>query len=208
MDSIFQHFRKDEQPFIENVIGWIREVENLYVPKLTDFLNPRERFIVKSLVGSDLLVSAYGAFADAERMRMLIYPNYYEPSNDDFRVTVFNINYASKFITLAHQDVLGSMMSLGIDRGKFGDIQIGDEEVQFAVTAELKDYIIANFTSIGKAKISVTPVTESADLLVSTDTWKESLQVVSSMRLDAVIAAVTNISRQKAAALVRSDKVR
>ena len=63
MEAIMQHFRKDEQPFIETVIGWIREVENTYVPKLTDFLDPRERFIVESLtVGADLIVDAYGAF--------------------------------------------------------------------------------------------------------------------------------------------------
>ncbi|MDS9470511.1 RNA-binding protein [Sporosarcina pasteurii] len=209
MESILQHFRKDEQPFIETVIGWIREVENLYVPKLTDYLNPRERYIVQSLAsGSDLLVSAHGAFSNAERMRVLIYPNYYEPTKEDYRVTVFKINYASKFITLAHKDVLGSLMSLGIDRGKFGDIQFRDEEVQFAVTAELKDYIVANFTSIGKAKISVTQIADDSDILVSADTWIESLQVVSSMRLDAVIAAITNMSRQKAVSLVRSDKVR
>lgn len=141
-------------------------------------------------------------------MRVLIYPNYYEPTKEDYRVTVFKINYASKFITLAHKDVLGSLMSLGIDRGKFGDIQFRDEEVQFAVTAELKDYIVANFTSIGKAKISVTQIADDSDILVSADTWIESLQVVSSMRLDAVIAAITNMSRQKAVSLVRSDKVR
>ena len=209
MDAIMQHFRKDEQPFIETVIGWVREVENSYVPKSTDFLNPRERFIVESLtVGADLLVDAYGAYEDAERMRMLLYPNYFVPEPKDFAVTVFNINYASKFVTLGHKDVLGSLMSLGIDRSKFGDIQLYDEVIQFTVVTELKDYITANLTSIGKSKVTVTEVIEREELIASNETWVEELHIVSSMRLDAVVAALLTVSRQKAATLIHGDKVR
>ena len=43
METILQHFRKDEQPFIEMAIGWIREVEDTYSPKLTGFLDPRQQ---------------------------------------------------------------------------------------------------------------------------------------------------------------------
>lgn len=209
MDAIMQHFRKDEQPFIEAVIGWVREVENSYVPKLTDFLNPRERFIVESLTGgTDILVAADGAYEDAERKRVLLYPNYYVPEQEDYAVTVFNVNYASKFVTLAHKDILGSLMSLGIDRSKFGDIQLDEEIVQFAVVAELKDYLFANLTSIGKSKVSVTEVTEKEELITSTETWIEDLYIVSSLRLDVVVAALLNVSRQKAASLIHGDKVR
>lgn len=209
MDSVLQHFRKDEQPFIENAIGWIREVENLYVPKLTDFLNPRERYIVETLVNnSDLLVSKEGAFENAERMRMLIYPNYYVPELEDYRVTVFSINYPTKFMTLDHKNVLGSLMGLGIDRSKFGDIHISDEVVQFAVTSELNDYMQVNFTAVGKSKVSISIVENPEEMIQSKDIWIEATQIVSSMRLDAVIAALTNFSRQKAAALIKSDKVR
>ena len=28
MEHLIQHFRKDEQPFIEQVVGWQREVED------------------------------------------------------------------------------------------------------------------------------------------------------------------------------------
>lgn len=209
MDSILQHFRKDEQPFIENAIGWIREVENLYIPKLTDFLNPRERYIVQSLVGgNDLLVSEEAAFSNAERKRMLIYPNYHVPEDADYRVTVFKVKYPTKFLTLHHKDVLGSLMSLGIDRSKYGDIQLAGDEVQFAVATEIKDYIIANFTSIGKANVSVEEVTEQTQLITSSEEWMEATQVISSMRVDTIIAALLKISRQKAATLIRGERVR
>lgn len=204
-----QHFRKDEQPFIETAIGWIREVENSYAPKLTDFLDPRERFIVESLVaGSDLLVGSYGAFSESERMRVLLYPDYYVPEKEDYGIAIFSVKYASKFLTIEHKDVLGSIMSLGLERYKFGDIHLEGDEVQFAVVTELKDYISANFTSIGKAKIAVEELLNEEDLIVSESAWIETMNIVSSLRLDTVIASLLSISRQKAASLIRGDKVR
>ena len=99
MDTILQHFRKDEQPFIETVSGWIREIADRYAPKLTGFLDPRQRFIVQSMLGgSELLWEADGAFSSAERQRMLIYPSYFVPEKEDFQVTVFQVKYATKFL--------------------------------------------------------------------------------------------------------------
>ena len=99
METILQHFRKDEQPYIEMAIGWIREVEDTYSPKLTGFLDPRQRFIVESLAaGTGLTFEAYGAFPEAERVRVLIFPDYYVPEHGDYKITVFKVKYASKFL--------------------------------------------------------------------------------------------------------------
>ena len=59
-----------------------------------------------------LLVESYGAFPEAERQRVLIYPDYYVPETDDYQIAMFNVKYASKFLKLDHKDILGSMMSL------------------------------------------------------------------------------------------------
>lgn len=209
MDTIFQHFRKEEQPFIELAYDWIQDVEQMYAPKLTDFLNPRERFIVESLLSNgDIELANSGQFEQAERQRVLLYPNYYVPEVADFQVAIFRIKYPTKFVTLEHKDVLGSLMGLGIDRSKFGDIRIDDEDVQFAVADELKDYVQANFVTVGKSKISIEEVQREEDIIQETDTWKEEMNVVSSMRLDTIVAAVTSISRQKAVALIKGEKVR
>ena len=209
METILQHFRKDEQPFIEMAIGWIREVEDMYSPKLTGFLDPRQQFIVDSIVrNSNLSVDSYGAFPEAERQRKLIYPDYYVPETGDYQIALFNVKYASKFMKLEHKDILGSMMSLGIDRSKFGDIRVGEDEVQFAVADELKDYIKANFTSIGKSKVSVEENERPEEWIGTTETWTEETHIVSSLRLDVVIAALTNSSRQKAASLIHGEKVK
>lgn len=209
MESIIQHFRKDEQPFIETVIGWTREVEDTYSPKLTGFLDPRQIFILSSIIkSSGLQFGVNGAFLEPERQRALIYPDYYEPEADDFQVTVFTVKYPVKFMTLAHKDILGSLMALGIDRSKFGDIRLEEEVVQFTVAKEMKDYLIANLTSIGKSKVRVEELSSTDALIVMSETWKEELHTISSLRLDSLVASLVNCPRQKAVTLIQNDKVK
>ena len=148
-----------------------------------------------------LLVGLYGAFPEAERRRVLIYPDYYVPEPADYRIAMFDVKYASKFLTLDHKDILGSMMSLRHRSFEIWGYSGGDDEVQFAVADELKDYMTANFISIGKAKVTVEESNQPEDWIVTTDTWTEEMHIVSSLRLDVVIAALVNIPRQKAASL-------
>ncbi|MFC4409285.1 RNA-binding protein [Chungangia koreensis] len=210
METLFQHFRKDEQPFIELVAGWVRETEDRYSPKLTDFLDPRQRFIVQSIVGAaqEIDTSAYGKFEEAERMRMYIHPPYFEPTQEDFSVTAFEITYPSKFLSLEHRDVLGALMSIGVDRSKFGDIRLDEERIQFTINSEMADYVQANLTTIGKAKVHLNEVSESGSLIPYEDEWLEELHIISSMRLDTVLSSVLNISRQKASMLIHGGRVK
>ena len=209
MEHLIQHFRKDEQPFIEQVSGWQREVEDRYAPKLTDFLDPRQRFIVKAVCGQseNLNILSYGMFDEAERQRMLIAPSYFDAENEDFEITIFSITYPTKFIQLKHPDVLGALLSLGMERGKFGDIRVQNGLVQFACASEIADYIRANLTSIGKVKVHAEEIV-TAPLLQQEDSWQESSTTVASMRLDVVLATILNISRQKSQSLISSGRVK
>ncbi|MGM9943736.1 MAG: RNA-binding protein [Lysinibacillus sp.] len=209
MEHLIQHFRKDEQPFIEQVSGWQREVEDRYAPKITDFLDPRQRFIVASIVGqaNDLTVYTEGVFEHAERKRVIIAPSYYVPEKDDYQITIFSVNYPSKFVQLRHPDVLGALLSLGIERGKFGDIRVAENTVQFAIATEVADYVRANLSSIGKVKVHVEEL-GLKPLLCVEEQWAERSYTVSSMRLDVVLATVLNISRQKSQSLIAAGRVK
>ncbi len=210
MDHIIQHFRKEEQPFIEQVAGWQREVEDRYAPKLTDFLDPRQRFIVQAIIGqnSDLTTFCEGIFDDAERQRVFIAPSYFVPEQKDFQIKIFTIQYPTKFVQLRHPDVLGALISLGLDRSKYGDIRVAENTIQFAVAAEVADYIRANLTSVGKVKVHAEELSVQTPLILLQEEWNETTVTVSSMRLDVIIATVSNISRQKAQSLIGAGKVK
>ncbi len=49
-DNIKQHFRPDEATLIDQANDWVATAEGQYRPVLTPFLNPRERFIVQTIV--------------------------------------------------------------------------------------------------------------------------------------------------------------
>ena len=209
MEHLIQHFRKDEQSFIEQASGWQREVEDRYAPKVTDFLDPRQRFIVAAIVGQadELTVYTEGVFEQAERKRVIIAPSYYVPEKDDYQITIFSLNYPSKFVQLRHPDVLGALLSLGIERGKFGDIRIAENTVQFAIATEVADYVRANLSSIGKVKVHVEEL-GLKPLLCVEEQWTERSYTVASMRLDVVLATVLNISRQKSQSLIAAGRVK
>lgn len=210
MEHLIQHFRKDEQSFIEQVIGWQREVEDRYAPRLTDFLDPRQRFIVSVVIGQSegLIVEAAGVFEEAERERVLIAPSYFGATKEDFQISIFTINYPSKFVQLKHPDVLGALLSVGMDRSKFGDIRVAENMVQFAVAEEVGDYVRANLTSIGKVKVHVEEVPIDSPLIQMEEQWVESSHTVASMRLDVVLATVLNISRQKSQSMIGAGRVK
>ncbi|WLR53196.1 RNA-binding protein [Bacillus tianshenii] len=203
--SIYEHFRAEEHAFIDQVLEWREQVLSQYALKLTDFLDPREQHIMKTVIGHDeeVRLAFFGGSEQAERKRAILYPPYFEPSEDDFECTLFEINYPQKFITIEHPKVLGSVMSLGLKRSKFGDIPTDGENFQLVVAAEIADYVRMNLTSVGKATIELIERPFS-QVINQVDEWKEGSGTVSSMRLDAVLAEIHSMSRQKVLSLIQN----
>lgn len=197
--SIYQHFRPREKEFIDQVFSWIRYVDERYAPKLTDFLDPREQYIVESVVRYQKLcrVSFFGGAGKNERKRALLYPDYYEHDEEDFAIVLFEIIYPEKFVTLTHPQVLGSLVGSGVKREKFGDIIIRDERIQFFVAAEIADYIRLNIQRVGKVKVTLKqlPLAEALELK---ENWQEAVITASSLRLDTILSQAHHLSRQKA----------
>ncbi|WP_043933403.1 YlmH family RNA-binding protein [Bacillus sp. EB01] len=202
--NIYQHFRPQEREFIDQVLNWKDTVENSYAPRLTDFLDPREQHILKSLIGDnhDIRVELYGGPDYAERKRALLLPDYASSSPEDYQIRLIEIKYASKFVTIEHPQVLGSLMSLGLKREKFGDILADGNKVQFLCASEVSHYVMSQLESVGRASVSLSEV-KMTEAIMPAETWSEETTTISSLRLDAVLAAIHHISRQKAQLLIQ-----
>ncbi|MDG5470216.1 RNA-binding protein [Jeotgalibacillus sp. ET6] len=208
MTSVYQHFRKEEQGFIDRVLSWKDQVEQSYAPKLTDFLDPRQVFIMQSLIGTAGEVKAsFEGGEGAERKRALIYPDYMDPDFKDYDLQLLEISYPSKFISVEHKHVLGSLMGLGIKREKFGDIIIRDEKIYLVAAKEFASFFSLNLTHIGRHSVLVNEV-EWEKYTPSNEQWKERFATLSSLRLDAVLAGALALSRQKAQLLIQAGKIK
>lgn len=201
--SVYDHYRPSERAFVEQVLDWVQQVENNYVLKLTDFLDPREQQIVKQLVGKRLVIHDDGGFEGAERKRMILAPDYYELDLKDFEIVIRQIDYPTKFVDLTHRQVTGTLLNAGLKRQKFGDVVLQDGVAQFATTREAIGFIEMNVERVGKARIRIASVSDDAVLKVPKTEWSEEFGIVSSLRFDTVVSGVLNISRQKAQALVK-----
>ncbi len=207
--SIYQHFRPEEKEFIDQALNWIEQVKYSYAPKLTDFLDPRQQQIIGSLLGhgDGVKIEFFGGASGLERKRALLFPDYYSPERSDFQLCLFEIIYPKKFITLDHRQVLGTLMSLGLKREKFGDILIENDQVQFIAAEEIETYITVSLEKVGKASVAIQKLPFTKMIQVE-ESWGEHHYTVSSLRLDVILATALNISRQKAQALIGSGKVK
>ena len=207
--NVYQHFRKDEHPFIDTVGDWLEQVEMQYAPYLTDFLDPRQAYILETLIrqNSDLSFTFYGGYEQAERKRCLIYPAYYIPEETDFGVVLFEIIYPSKFATLSHGKILGTLMNVGVRREAFGDIISDGDKWQVFIAQEVAGFVVNQVDKIGKITVRLEE-RDYTQILIPKDGWQEERTTMSSLRLDSVISAVFNISRQRSKQLIESGKVK
>lgn len=207
--SIYDHFRKEERPFIDQALQWKETVKDHFVHKLTDFLDPREQQILSTIIGQDeeVCFSSFGGSQTAERKRVFLYPPYIEPVEEDYQLVVYEVNYPHKFVKLEHRDLLGSLMGLGLKREKFGDIYIQEEKIQIVVAAEISNYVEANLQSIGRANIQLEKIPFSK-LIVQAEDWLEKSITVSSLRLDTVLAETYQLSRSKISPYIENKRVK
>ncbi|MFD1360263.1 YlmH family RNA-binding protein [Lentibacillus salinarum] len=208
--DIYQHFRKEEHPFIDQVLSWMDQVEKTFQVRLTDFLDPREQQIVDMLAGTsmeDLQVHTHGGSQNAERKRVIIAPLYEDVTEDIFQLTLLQGSYHTKFVTLSHRDVMGAFMSLGIKRQKLGDIIVEDGLIQIMTADEIAPYVLTNLTDIKHTTIKL----EEEPLLSALEreiNWVESDHIVSSLRLDTVVKAIYRLSRKEAAEMITKGNVK
>jgi len=210
MDDLKQHFRPSESSFVNQAQGWVNQASKEYRPILTTFLNPRQRYILTTLVNrqDELRIEARGIFENAENQRALVMPDYYQPSDDDFEMTLIEIEYARKFATLQHRTILGAMVHSGLKRESFGDIVVDDEQRwQVAVSDAISTFIQQDLTRMGNQKVKPKPVPNSQAITLVQD-WVESDVLVTSLRLDTFIAQAYNLSRTQAKELIERGLVR
>lgn len=103
----------------------------------------------------------------------------------------------------AHRDFLGALLALGIKRELLGDILIA-EDYAVVFCHENAEDMIYHVTKIGKTGVSAEkgitkPLPEVKTQKIDT--------TVSSLRLDCIVSAAANISRDKSASLIKSGQV-
>lgn len=118
------------------------------------------------------------------------------------RVTPSYPKFAEK---LGHRDILGAIMKLGVDRGKIGDIIVGENEYYILCEAGMAGYFSENLDKIRHTLVKLTECSP-AELKICQE-LEEKEGIVASNRLDSIIACIYKLSRSQASELIRQEKV-
>ena len=122
--------------------------------KLSGFLSPFEQEMAGTIANSlgDLTVEFDGGFVGAERQRVAFCHEDFA-GTPAFEISVVKAEWNGEFARLGHRDILGSILSLGVDRECVGDIIATKDFARIIVDKKMADYFSANLTKIGNVTV-------------------------------------------------------
>lgn len=192
----------------------------------TDFMTPRERHYAQAhlrRIGQLARARFHGGFDGAERTCLLLFPDYVVEAygeggfadapladllmlaGEDDPVTALSVR-AGGYRSLSHRDYLGSLLSLGIERDVLGDIVLDGNDATLLCLARIRSFLLMNVERIGGDGVRVKEITLPPDFDGGRRTMPVS-DTVASARLDCVVAALANLSREGAQEVIRDGLV-
>lgn len=174
----------------------------------TEFIDPWHREFLRPLVGGYFGIRWLedGGYGEAERCRLIIYPDYYRPDDLETCVSLLEITLSESDLLLSHRDYLGALLGQGIKRGFIGDIIPFAGGGQAFVAAEGKDCLLG-LNEVNKFRATIHEI-PPYQVKVSQQPVRTVEATVASLRLDAVLSTGLGTGRKGAVELVRADKVR
>lgn len=172
-------------------------------PYFFSFLSERKQALAKCYLDS-VFFENYAFFGGYENSERKVLGLFYDESKTEFPVSAIEFCYRN-CDKLTHRDFLGALMSLGIERETVGDILVEDGRCVVFVKSELKDYITSQIFKIGNIGVKIKDA--GLDSLPKGRGFEETDYTVSSLRLDNIVAAISNLSREKTKSLVSSGNV-
>lgn len=174
----------------------------------SDFLNLNELNILHTIPKTELHSSyvTFGGYDYSERQMVAFLPDalcyeYVYPISI-LKISPLQKKFADK---LSHRDYLGSILNLGIERCKIGDILVEDDYAILFIHQSLELFMLDELRRIKHTSV-MTTIEDFQDFQYVPKT-KEIKGTVSSVRLDSLLALAFASSRSKLVAYIEGGKV-
>ena len=176
-------------------------------PQFSTFLNEAQMALIKENAGAmpGYECVFFGGYKDAMRTVFGVFPEWQGVEIDSFPVKVIKITKKYKK-ELSHRDYLGTVLSKGINREQVGDILVNGDECYIFILSDIADYIASGIDKIANVGVKA-EVCEFLEVEIPEPKFQIINTVAASLRLDAVVASMLNISRKEASSLVLGEKV-
>lgn len=177
---------RDNRPVF---FGFLSELETA---KVYDMLKNKTKFIF------------FGGYEDAERVMLCVLPDWADENNFPFPISSVTFKYRND-VKLSHRDFLGALMALGIKRETVGDILTENGRAVVFLKNEVLSFVLEQIDKVGSQGVEIRAGFDSPLPQMSMKQTKTDF--VASMRLDSVVAALTNNSRNSALQLLSESRV-
>lgn len=167
----------------------------------------RKDFKSSSINERHLLHEHSRQFLETEYVRILLYPDYFEPEFSDFELSLQEIVYPNKFERLTHAKILGTVLNqLGIDRKLFGDILVNEERAQIIINRQFTLLFQDGITKIARLPVRLEE-RDFTEKITTVEDYQELDICIASSRLDVFLAGVFKLSRNQANQLIEKQAV-
>ena len=169
----------------------------------SDFLNIDEISVLKS-TNVDIEPILFGGYNNANRC-ISGFGEYIQ--NSDFPIVCIKISpLQQKFSDeLTHRDFLGALMNLGINRCTLGDIIIKENTGYLFCLDTISNYIIDNLDKVKHTSVKCEILKNIPEFMSELPDTQQML--VSSLRIDVIIAKIYNLSRNNVNELFKREKI-
>ncbi len=200
-------FLNDEERFLyAHITDLAKNAARSGVPRFSAFLNEREA-AVASRAAADVgeTPDFFGGYDGAQRTVCGFVNGTYaagQPFDGLFPVRAVTLFFRERD-KLCHRDFLGASLALGLKRGLLGDILCAPGAA-VVFCHENASALIEGLTKVGSTGVRTEAGVKIP--LPEIRTVKRDA-VISSLRLDCVVSAAANVSRDKSASLIKSGQV-
>ena len=174
----------------------------------TDFLNLNELNILHTTPKQEFYscFETFGGYEFAERQMVAFLPDAlcYERNYpiSTLKIQPLQEKFSEK---LSHRDYLGSILNLGMERCKLGDILVEEYSATLFVHKAMEQFLLEELTRIRHTSVMVT--VEDMQEFAYQPKRKEIRGTVSSLRLDSLLSLAFSSSRSKLVAYIEGGKV-
>lgn len=196
----------EDRLLLARVLDKYQQTERKCVPASTGFLSPREQQLAVALLNSAGVREGYvldGGYGEAERKVITFLPDWCTEPEGELAFLRASFHGSD---SATHRDLLGSLMGLGITRERVGDILVSPHAADVVVAPSLAGFLLGEWASAGRVRLTVTEIARE-ELVKPEEKVTRVSDTVSSLRLDAVVAAAFAMSRGKAAELIAGGRV-
>lgn len=171
-----------------------KNLNRLYTTGSTFFLDPKDLMSIKGKLKQNEY-NIYYPYKDSEKV--ILY------KNNIPEVLLYEIIIK---VPVRHQDILGSIYSLGIDSELFGDILIIDNHYYVYILPIVRNYFESNFLIVKNSHIELKEL--DIDFLKDYERSYEKIElIVSSTRIDTVISSICHTNRNNITDMIKKREI-